>query len=95
MTYLILFWVVGVALLDFGLIGAMLTWKLEPRLVFLIAAANPVEAARLALLSAPATTSARRYRARGTLRTFARNALALAAWRLGVDRERVASWYRA
>ena len=52
MTYLVLFWVAGVALLDFGLIGAMLRWKLEPRLVFLVAALNPVEAARLALLSA-------------------------------------------
>lgn len=52
MTYLVLFWVTGVALLDFGLIGLMLTWRLEPRVVFLLAAANPVEAARLALLSA-------------------------------------------
>lgn len=52
MTYLVLFWVAGVALLDFGLIGLMLSWRLEPRLVFLLAALNPVEAARLALLSA-------------------------------------------
>jgi hypothetical protein len=52
MTYLILFWVAGVALLDFGLIGLMLGWELNPRAVFLIAALNPVEAARLALLSA-------------------------------------------
>jgi ABC-type transport system involved in multi-copper enzyme maturation permease subunit len=51
MTYLVLFWVTGVALLDFGLIGLMLSWRLEPRLVFLLAALNPVEAARLALLS--------------------------------------------
>jgi hypothetical protein len=27
-------------------------------------------------------------------RTWARNALALAAWRLGLDRERVAAWVR-
>lgn len=49
---------------------------------------------RLALLDAPATTSARRYRTRGVLRTFGRNAGALLAWRLGLDRERVAAWYR-
>jgi hypothetical protein len=49
---------------------------------------------RLALLPLPAVTSARRYRARGVARTWLRNALALAAWRLGSDRERVAAWYR-
>jgi ABC-type transport system involved in multi-copper enzyme maturation permease subunit len=52
MTYLILFWLAGVALLDFGLIGLMLTWRLNPQTVFLLAALNPVEAVRLALLSA-------------------------------------------
>lgn len=52
MTWLVLFWVAGVALLDFGLIGLMLSWRLEPRAVFLLAALNPVESARLALLSA-------------------------------------------
>jgi ABC-type transport system involved in multi-copper enzyme maturation permease subunit len=51
-TYLVLFWVTGVALLDFGVIGVMLTWRLEPRAVFLLAALNPIETARLALLSA-------------------------------------------
>ena len=40
------------ALLDFGLVGTMLTWRIPPRLVFALAAANPVEAARLALLTA-------------------------------------------
>jgi hypothetical protein len=49
---------------------------------------------RLALLAAPARTSSRRYRDRGVLRTFGRNALALLAWRLGLPRERVAAWYR-
>jgi rSAM/selenodomain-associated transferase 2 len=49
---------------------------------------------RLALLPLPAVTSARRYRARGVARTWLRNALALAAWRLGSDRERVAAWDR-
>ncbi len=49
---------------------------------------------RLALLPLPVVTSARRYRARGTWRTWWRNAVALGAWRLGIDRERVAAWYR-
>ena len=49
---------------------------------------------RLARLATPASTSARRYRGRGVLRTWWRNTLALAAWRLGLDRERVAAWYR-
>lgn len=52
MTWLILLWAAGVALLDFALIGLMLQWQLPPRLVFALAAANPVESARLALLSA-------------------------------------------
>jgi ABC-2 type transport system permease protein len=50
-TYLILAWALGVALLDFGLIGLMLKWRLDPQAVFTLAALNPVEAARLALLS--------------------------------------------
>jgi ABC-2 type transport system permease protein len=51
MTYVILFWAAGVALLDFALIGLMLSWRLQPQAVFLLAALNPVEMARLALLS--------------------------------------------
>jgi hypothetical protein len=39
-----------------------------------------------------ATTSPRRYLEHGALRTVGRHMLALAAWRLGVDRRRVASW---
>lgn len=50
-TYLLLVWALGVALLDFGLIGLMLRWRLDPHAVFTLAAINPVEAARLALLS--------------------------------------------
>lgn len=50
-TYLVLAWALGVALLDFGLIGLMLKWRLDPHAVFTLAVANPVEAARLALLS--------------------------------------------
>ncbi len=49
---------------------------------------------RLALLASPATTSARRYEARGALRTMLRNWVAAAAWAMGADRARVAAWYR-
>jgi ABC-type transport system involved in multi-copper enzyme maturation permease subunit len=52
LTYLILAWILAVALLDFGLLGLMLQWRLNPQAVFLLAALNPVQAARLALLSA-------------------------------------------
>jgi len=48
----------------------------------------------IALLPEPASTSSRRYRQRGVLRTFARNLVALLGWRLGVDRDRLAAWYR-
>lgn len=50
-TYLVLAWALGVALLDFGLIGLMLRWRVDARAVFILAAVNPVEAARLGLLS--------------------------------------------
>jgi hypothetical protein len=49
---------------------------------------------RLARLPLAGTTSGRRYRARGTLRTVLRNLLALSAWGLDLDRERIAAWYR-
>jgi rSAM/selenodomain-associated transferase 2 len=49
---------------------------------------------RMALLSARVRTSPRRYEARGALRTGLRNTVALAAYGLGLDRERVARWYR-
>jgi hypothetical protein len=48
---------------------------------------------RLAQLPLPATTSARRYREHGVLRTWLRNAVTLVAWWLGVDRGRLAAWY--
>lgn len=51
LVYVLLAWVLCVALLDFGLVGAMLQWDLPPRVVFVLAALNPVELARLALLS--------------------------------------------
>ncbi len=51
-------------------------------------------AGRLALLPQRAWTSPRRYERNGPLRQVLRNTLALAAWGLGLDRERVARWYR-
>jgi ABC-type transport system involved in multi-copper enzyme maturation permease subunit len=48
----ILIWVAGVALIDFGLVGIMLQWELPPQAVFALATLNPVQCARLALLSA-------------------------------------------
>ena len=52
MTAVVLAWALAVALLDFGLIGLMLSWRLEPAAVFALAVANPVETVRVALLSA-------------------------------------------
>ncbi len=49
---------------------------------------------RLAVLEEPVRTSARRYESRGFVRTVLRNLMALVAWRVGLDRERVAAWYR-
>ncbi|MGD8607653.1 MAG: ABC transporter permease subunit [Myxococcales bacterium] len=49
--YLLLIWVAGIALLDFALAGMMLQWRIEPRVVFLLAALNPVQCIRMALLS--------------------------------------------
>ncbi len=45
-------WAAGTALIDFGLIGLMLQWRLPAPAVFALAALNPVQCARLALLSA-------------------------------------------
>lgn len=49
--WLLVLWAAGVALLDFGLIGLMLQWRVNAQTVFLLAALNPVQAARMALLS--------------------------------------------
>jgi ABC-2 type transport system permease protein len=49
-TYLVVAWALGVALLDFGVIGVLLRWRIDAQAVFALAIANPVEAARLALL---------------------------------------------
>lgn len=51
LTYVVVIWAAGVALLDAGLIGVLLRWRLDPHVVFALAAINPVEDARLALLS--------------------------------------------
>jgi len=51
MTVVFLIWMVSVALLDFAGIALLLQWRLPPQAVFLLAAANPVQAARMALLS--------------------------------------------
>ena len=52
MTYVLIFWVTAAVLVDFGLIGVLLTWQVEPQAVFALAGLNPVQCARLALLSA-------------------------------------------
>ena len=51
LAYVVLIWAGAVALLDAGLIGVMLRWRLDARFVFALASINPVEDARLALLS--------------------------------------------
>ena len=52
LIYLLMTWVMSVTVLDFGLIGLMLQWRLNPETVFLLACLNPVQCARMALLSA-------------------------------------------
>jgi ABC-2 type transport system permease protein len=49
--YLLLIWVAGIGLMDFALAGMMLQWRLEPRVVFALAALNPVQSVRMALLA--------------------------------------------
>lgn len=48
----LLAWLTASALHDFALIGVLLRWKLAPEVVFSLAVANPVEAARVAVLGA-------------------------------------------
>ncbi len=50
-TWSLFLWLASVALLDLALIGLLLQWRIEPRITFALAALNPVQAARLALLS--------------------------------------------
>jgi ABC-type transport system involved in multi-copper enzyme maturation permease subunit len=47
----LLVWAACIALMDFAMIGLMLQWRLQPLAVFAIAVLNPVQDARLALLS--------------------------------------------
>lgn len=51
-------WLASAALLDFVGIGLLLQWRVPAQLVFVLAAANPVQAARLALLSSAEPTLA-------------------------------------
>ncbi len=50
-VYALLTWLVTTALHDFGLIALLLRFKLVPGAVFALAALNPAEAGRLAMLS--------------------------------------------
>ena len=58
MTALLLLWAGAVALLDVAGIALLLRWRLPAQGVFLLAAANPVQAARLGLLSSAEPTLA-------------------------------------
>ncbi len=44
-------WAASVALLDLALVGVLLTWRVDALALFVLAASNPVQSARLALLS--------------------------------------------
>lgn len=57
-TLVFLVWTASVLLLDFAGIALLLQWRLPAHAVFALAAANPVQAARLALLSAAEPTLA-------------------------------------
>lgn len=48
----LLAWLASALLQDFALIGVLLRWKLPPETVFGLAAVNPTEAARIAILGA-------------------------------------------
>jgi ABC-2 type transport system permease protein len=50
-VYALVAWLAASALHDFALVGALLKARLPPAVVFALAAANPVESARLAILS--------------------------------------------
>jgi ABC-type transport system involved in multi-copper enzyme maturation permease subunit len=57
-TLAFLVWIASVALLDFAGIALLLQWRVPPLAVFALAAANPVQAARMALLSSAEPTLA-------------------------------------
>lgn len=50
-TWGLLLWAMSAALIDLALIGLLLQWRLDARTLFVLAAVNPVQAARLSLLS--------------------------------------------
>jgi len=50
-VYALIAWLGASVLHDFGLIGLLLRWRLTPAAVFALAAANPVESSRIAILS--------------------------------------------
>lgn len=50
-VYALVAWLGASVLHDFGLIGLLLRWRLSPPLVFVLAAINPVESSRIAILS--------------------------------------------
>lgn len=51
MVFGLLLWAACVALLDLALVGLLLQWRVDARSLFMLASVNPVQAARLALLS--------------------------------------------
>lgn len=51
LIWILLVWITSIALLDLALIGLLLQWRMDPQSVFLLAALNPVQDARLALLA--------------------------------------------
>jgi ABC-2 type transport system permease protein len=51
LIWILLAWAVSIAFMDLALIGLLLQWRLDPQSLFLLAALNPVQDARLALLA--------------------------------------------
>ncbi len=50
-VYSLLIWLICIAFMDLGLIGAMLQWRFRPEVVFALSTINPVESSRIALIS--------------------------------------------
>ncbi len=51
LIWILIVWAASIALLDLALIGLLLEWRMDPQSLFLLAALNPVQDARLALLA--------------------------------------------
>jgi ABC-2 type transport system permease protein len=49
--YALVVWIMGAAFHDLALLGVLLRWRLPPMAVFSLAASNPMEAARIGILS--------------------------------------------